>query len=107
MTFVVTESCIKCKYTDCVEVCPVDCFHEGPNMLVIDPEDCIDCAMCETECPVNAIYSEEDLPESQQEFLLLNERLSLKWPVLATTIPAPEDAGQWETVEGKRQYLEE
>lgn len=107
MTFVVTESCIKCKYTDCVEVCPVDCFHEGPNMLVIDPEDCIDCAMCETECPVNAICSEEDLPESQQEFLLLNERLSLKWPVLTTTTPAPEDAGQWETVEGKRQYLEE
>ena len=107
MTFVVTESCIKCKYTDCVEVCPVDCFHEGPNMLVIDPEDCIDCAMCETECPVNAIYSEEDLPESQQEFLALNEQLSLKWPVLTTTIPAPEDAGQWETVEGKRQYLEE
>ena len=60
MTFVVTESCIKCKYTDCVEVCPVDCFHEGPNMLVIDPEDCIDCAMCETECPVNAIVSEDD-----------------------------------------------
>ena len=107
MTFVVTESCIKCKYTDCVEVCPVDCFHEGPNMLVIDPEDCIDCAMCETECPVNAIYSEEDLPESQQEFLALNERLSLKWPVLTTTIAAPEDAGQWETVEGKLQYLEE
>ena len=76
-------------------------------MLVIDPEDCIDCAMCETECPVNAIYSEEDLPESQQEFLALNERLSLKWPVLTTTIPAPKDAGQWETVEGKRQYLEE
>ena len=107
MTFVVTESCIKCKYTDCVEVCPVDCFHEGPNMLVIDPEDCIDCAMCETECPVNAIFSEDDLPESQQEFLALNERLSQKWPVLATTIPAPEDAGQWEAVEGKRQYLEE
>ncbi len=107
MTFVVTESCIKCKYTDCVEVCPVDCFHEGPNMLVIDPEDCIDCAMCETECPVNAIFSEDDLPESQQEFLALNERLSQKWPVLATTIPAPEDVGQWEAVEGKRQYLEE
>ncbi|MCY4421295.1 MAG: ferredoxin family protein [Gammaproteobacteria bacterium] len=107
MTFVVTESCIKCKYTDCVEVCPVDCFHEGPNMLVIDPEDCIDCAMCETECPVNAIVSEVDLPESQLEFLALNERLSLKWPVLTTAIAAPEDAGQWETVADKRQYLEE
>ena len=61
MTFVVTENCIKCKYMDCVEVCPVDCFHEGPNMLVIDPEECIDCTLCEPECPVEAIFSEEDL----------------------------------------------
>ena len=62
MTFVVTESCIKCKYMDCVEVCPVDCFHEGPNFLVIDPEECIDCTLCEPECPVEAIYSEEEVP---------------------------------------------
>ena len=59
MTFVVTESCIKCKYTDCVEVCPVDCFHEGPNMLVIDPDECIDCTLCEPECPIDAIYDED------------------------------------------------
>src|SRR5258705_13468440 len=62
MTFVVTENCIKCKYMDCVEVCPVDCFHVGPNFLVIDPEECIDCTLCEPECPVEAIFSEEELP---------------------------------------------
>jgi len=66
MTHVVTESCIKCKYTDCVDVCPVDCFHEGPNMLVIDPDECIDCAVCIPECPVNAIIPEEDLSEEQK-----------------------------------------
>jgi ferredoxin len=61
MPFVVTDNCIKCKYTDCVEVCPVDCFHEGPNFLVIDPDECIDCTLCEPECPVNAIYPEDDV----------------------------------------------
>ena len=69
MTFVVTEQCIRCKYTDCVEVCPVDCFYEGPNFLAINPDECIDCALCEPECPVNAIYSEDDLPEKYQSFL--------------------------------------
>ena len=66
MTFVVTESCIKCKYTDCVDVCPVDCFHEGPNMLVIDPDECIDCTLCVPECPVEAIFAEDDVPDTQQ-----------------------------------------
>ena len=80
MTFVVTEQCIKCKYTDCVEVCPVDCFHEGPNMLVIDPDECIDCTLCEPECPVEAILSEDDLTEEQRPFLELNEELSRVWP---------------------------
>ena len=82
MTYVVTESCIKCKYTDCVEVCPVDCFHEGPNMLVIDPEECIDCTLCEPECPVEAICSEDDIPEGQEHFLELNAELSENWPVI-------------------------
>lgn len=106
MTYVVTESCIKCKYTDCVEVCPVDCFHEGPNFLVIDPEECIDCSLCEPECPVDAIYAEEDLPEEQKHFLELNEELSRDWPVISEKIDAPEDAKEWEGVEDKLQYLE-
>ena len=82
MTFVVVEDCIKCKYTDCVDVCPVDCFHEGPNFLVIDPEECIDCTLCEPECPAEAIFSEEDLPEGQEHFLELNKELSEQWPVI-------------------------
>ena len=107
MTFVVTESCINCKYTECVEVCPVDCFHEGPNILVIDPEECIDCAMCETECPVNAIVSEDDLPEPQLEFLALNEQLARKWPVITCMKPACKDAEEWKSIEKKRHLLEE
>ena len=106
MTFIVTESCIKCKYTDCVEVCPVDCFHEGPNMLVIDPEECIDCSLCEPECPVTAIYAEDELPEDQLEFYELNVELSQIWPVISVMKPAPPDAADWEEVKEKRQYLE-
>ncbi len=106
MTFVVTEQCIKCKYTDCVEVCPVDCFHEGPNMLVIDPDECIDCTLCEPECPVEAILSEDDLTEDQHHFLQLNEDLSRDWPVLTEKKDGPEDAADWEWVEGKFQHLE-
>src|SRR5215510_8735351 len=66
MTYVVTESCIRCKYTDCVDVCPVDCFREGPNFLVIDPDECIDCTLCVAECPVEAIFAEDDVSEDQQ-----------------------------------------
>ena len=69
MAYVITESCIKCKYTDCVDVCPVDCFREGPNMLVIDPDECIDCTLCVAECPVEAIFAEDDVPASQKEFM--------------------------------------
>lgn len=107
MTFVVTESCIKCKYTDCVEVCPVDCFYEGPNFLVIHPDECIDCALCEPECPVNAIVSEDDLTDSQQQFLDLNAELSKKWPNITSMKPAPEDAKDWEDTPGKVQYLQQ
>lgn len=107
MTFVVTENCIKCKYTDCVEVCPVDCFYEGPNMLVINPDECIDCALCESECPVNAICSEDDVSDEMKEFIKLNADLSKKWPVLTHKKPAPEDADEWKDVPNKRQYLEE
>jgi len=73
MTFVVLENCIKCKYMDCVDVCPVDCFHEGPNFLVIDPEECIACALCETICPVDAIRHVEDVPEEEQAYIKINE----------------------------------
>ena len=106
MTFVVTDSCIKCKYTDCVEVCPVDCFHEGANFLVIDPDECIDCALCEPECPVEAIYAEEDVPEHQVHFTALNAELSPLWPVISEMKPAPEDADDWKDVENKLAHLD-
>lgn len=106
MTFVVTESCIRCKYTDCVEVCPVDCFHEGPNFLAIDPEECIDCSLCEPECPVNAIMSEDDLSSDQEHFLELNAELSEKWPVITEKKPAPEDADLWADKEDKLELLQ-
>ena len=106
MTFIVTESCIKCKYTDCVDVCPVDCFHEGPNFLVIDPEECIDCALCEPECPVTAIYAEDDLPAEQSQFLSLNEELAKQWPVIDSMKPAPGDADDWREITDKLKYLE-
>ncbi|MGH8705310.1 MAG: ferredoxin FdxA [Burkholderiales bacterium] len=106
MTFVVTEQCIKCKYTDCVEVCPVDCFHEGPNFLVIDPEECIDCTLCEPECPVNAIFAEDDLPKEQAHFLELNKDLSRQWPVIAEKKDAPPDAKDWDGKADKLKLLE-
>lgn len=106
MTYVVTENCIKCKYTDCVEVCPVDCFHEGPNMLVIDPDECIDCTLCVPECPVNAIYAEDDVPADQDPFRALNAELAKKWPVLTERKPAPDDAAEWDGKPGKLQLLQ-
>lgn len=106
MTFVVTESCIRCKLTDCVEVCPVDCFYEGPNFLVIHPEECIDCALCEPECPVNAIVSEDDLTEDQQIFKQLNADLAVAWPNITSKKDALPDSKDWETVKDKLQYLE-
>ncbi len=106
MTVVVNDNCIKCKYTDCVEVCPVDCFHEGPNMLVIDPEECIDCTLCEPECPVDAILSEDDLPADQRKYLELNAELSREWPVITEKKDAPPDAADWEGVANKLEYLE-
>jgi ferredoxin len=91
---------------DCVDVCPVDCFHEGPNFLVIDPDECIDCTLCVPECPVDAIVDEDDMPEDQQQFLALNEELSQIWPVLTVSKPPPEDADEWDGVADKLQYLE-
>ncbi|MES2997764.1 MAG: ferredoxin FdxA [Pseudomonadota bacterium] len=107
MTFLVTEKCIRCKYTDCVEVCPVDCFYEGPNMLVIHPEECIDCGLCVPECPVDAIYAEDDLPEKYKNFLALNEKLSKKWPNIVRRKDPPVDVDEWKGREDKLEYLEE
>lgn len=106
MTHVVTESCIKCKYTDCVDVCPVDCFREGPNFLVIDPDECIDCAVCIPECPVNAIYAEEDLPADQVKFIELNVELAKDWPSITRMKEHLPDADDWKEVKDKLQYLE-
>ena len=106
MTFVVTESCIRCKYTDCVEVCPVDCFREGNNFLVIDPDECIDCHLCVPECPVDAIYPDDELPEDQQQFLTLNAELAKQWPIISACKAAPEDAAEWDQVKEKLQHLD-
>ena len=106
MTFIVVENCIKCKYTDCVEVCPVDCFHEGPNMLVIDPDECIDCTLCEPECPVEAIKSEDDLTDAEQPYLELNTELSKNWPVINEMKPPPDDADDWKDKPDKLAMLE-
>lgn len=106
MTYVVSESCIKCKYTDCVEVCPVDCFRAGPNMLVIDPDECIDCTLCVAECPVEAIYAEDDLPESQRRFIALNAELAKQWKPIVEKQDAPADADEWKDVKDKLHLLE-
>jgi ferredoxin len=106
MTFVVTENCIKCKFTDCVDVCPVDCFHEGPNFLVIDPDECIDCTLCEPECPANAIFAEDEVPENQQVFIKLNAELAKKWPSITEVKPALPDADEWNGKENKIDLLE-
>lgn len=106
MTHVVTENCIKCKFTDCVDVCPVDCFREGPNFLVIDPDECIDCAVCIPECPANAIFAEEDVPPDQVKFLQINAELSADWPAITRTKTPLPDADEWNNVPDKLQYLE-
>jgi ferredoxin len=106
MTHVVTENCINCKHTDCVEVCPVDCFHAGPNFLVIDPDECIDCTLCVEECPVGAIFPELDVPAGQEGFLAINAELAREWPVLTSKIPAMEDAAKWDGVPDKLPLLQ-
>ena len=105
MTYVVTENCINCKYSDCVEVCPVDCFHEGPNFLAIDPEECIDCSLCVAECPAEAIFAEDDVPDDQRDFIALNAELAKNWPVITEKKPALPEADAWLGKPGKRELL--
>ena len=106
MTYVVGENCIKCKHTDCVEVCPANCFYEGPNFLVIHPDECIDCDLCIPACPVSAIYEEGDLPDEQSQFLELNAELAEVWPNIRKKKQALPDAEKWDGVADKLQYLE-
>ena len=105
MTYVVTETCIKC-YTDCVDVCPVDCFREGPNFLVIEPDECIDCTLCVAECPVEAIFAEDDVPENQRHYIQLNAELSQVWKTIIERKDAPADADEWAKVKEKSHLLE-
>lgn len=105
MTFVVTENCIRCKHTDCVECCPVDAFREGENFLVIAPDDCIDCALCVPECPVEAIFAESDVPPDQEHFIVLNRELSETWEMINTKKDAPPDADEWANVQHKIEML--
>lgn len=106
MTYVVTDACVKCKYTDCVDVCPVDCFREGPNFLVIDPDECIDCTLCVAECPVEAIYAEDDVPADMQAFIALNAELSQQWPAIVEKKDPLPDHDTWAGVTGKFDQIE-
>ena len=104
MTYIVTENCIKCKYMDCVEVCPVDCFYEGDNMLVIHPDECIDCGVCEPECPADAI--KPDTEPGLESWLKLNTDYASKWPNITSKKDAPADSKEFETVPDKfRKYF--
>jgi len=107
MTYVVGENCIKCKHTTCIEVCPTEAFREGPNFLVIAPEDCIDCGLCAPECPIEAIYEEDELPAGQEHFTELNAELAELWPVITEVKDALPDHETWDGVPNKLEYLEQ
>jgi ferredoxin len=107
MAFIVTESCVNCRYTDCVEVCPVDCFHAGPNFLVIDPDECIDCTLCVAECPVEAICDAAEVPEGQEHFIELNARYAKLWPVISQRTEPLPTAEEWAQVKDKQAELKE
>lgn len=106
MAFVVGEGCIRCKHTDCVSVCPVNCFYEGPNFLAIHPDECIDCELCVPECPEKAIYRDTDVPPEQAAFIALNRELSAKWSPITKAKAALPDAAEWSGVPGKLKHLE-
>ena len=108
MTHLVTDNCIQCKYTDCVQVCPVDCFYEGPNFLAINPDECIDCGVCIPECPVNAIVEENDLPDDERKVWYdINMRLAKKWPNITKRKESLPDAETWKDIKDKRSSLKE
>ncbi len=103
MTFAVTEACIRCKFTDCVEVCPVDCFYEGENMLVIHPDECIDCGVCEPECPEEAIVP--DTEPGVEQWVALNQKYADIWPNITERKDPPADAEQWSGKASKLDYI--
>jgi ferredoxin len=105
MTYVVTEQCIGCKHTDCIQVCPVDCFHEGENFLAINPDSCVDCGLCEIECPVAAIVSENELAQETLHYLALNRELAALWPRITERKPALPGAAEWATRADKLIHL--
>ena len=107
MTYVVAEPCIKCKYTDCVDVCPVNCFYEGENFLVISPDECIDCGACVPECPTEAIFAQDDLPAKWSEYTEINARLTPLWPNITSKKAALPEAEEFKDVESKRELLSE
>jgi len=108
MTYLVTENCINCKHSDCVSVCPVDCFHEGPNFISIDPTECIDCGVCVPECPVNAIFADSDLDEKERKVWFdINTRTSKKWPTITKKKDPLPDHDIWNGVGNKINLLEE
>ena len=105
MTYVVTDDCIKCKFMDCVEVCPVDCFYEGENMLVINPNECIDCGVCEPECPAEAILP--DTEDDTEKWVELNGKWGEIWPNITIKKDSPADADEWKGKEGKMEHFSE
>ena len=107
MTYLVDDKCVLCKHKDCVEVCPVDCFVEGPNFLAIDPEECIDCTLCVAECPAEAIFSEDDVPEDQQQFIEINAKLAKVWPIITEKKDSMPDADDYNGKENKIELLKE
>lgn len=99
MTYIVNDACVKCKYMDCVEVCPVNCFYEGENMLVINPEECIDCGVCVPECPIDAIQA--DTVEGSEFWVEVNQKYALEWPRITLKGEPPVDADDWKDVPDK------
>ena len=105
MAYVVGDACVRCKFTDCVEVCPVDCFHEAAHLLVIDPVECIDCGACVPECPVEAIYFDEDVPESEKIYIEINKHLSKSTPIITSAKAAHPEKDTYQHIVGKQHLI--